>query len=61
MKTQEDSKLLSVSEFAEALRLSDKTVYSWIKSGRIEVIKLGRIIRVPYPELAKLQSEGFAQ
>jgi len=61
MKTKEDSKLLSVSEFAEALRLSDKTVYTWIKSGRIEVIKLGRIIRVPCTELAKLQSEGFAQ
>lgn len=60
MKIQENSQLLSVGQFADAMHLTDRTIYSWIKARRIEIVKLGRIIRIPASELAKLQSGGFA-
>lgn len=50
--------LLSVPEFARALHLTDRTIYSWIKAGRIQIVRLARNVRIPAGELAKFQTEG---
>lgn len=42
MDTENNRRLLSVGEAAKYLGLSPKTVYSWIESGRIPYVALGR-------------------
>ena len=39
--------LLTVAEAAELLKISPNTAYELIRQGRIPVIRLGRIIRIP--------------
>jgi len=62
MKTYETSTesppLLSVPQFARALHLTDRTIYAWIKAGRIQIVRLARNVRIPAAELAKFQTEG---
>ena len=59
--SQESLPLLSVPQFARALHLTDRTIYAWIKAGRIQIVRLARNVRIPAAELAKFQSEGFAR
>lgn len=61
MNRQEQSPLMSVQEAAAFLRVTERCIYRWLKSGRIPFVKLGRLVRVPASELAKLQAEGFAR
>ena len=39
--------LLSVTDAAEILRVTDRTVRNLIKSGDIKYIKVGRLFRIP--------------
>lgn len=50
--------LLSVAEFAELAPAAVTTVYTWIASRRIESVKLGRRVFVPFRELLRLRDEG---
>ena len=52
------AKLLKVPEAAEILALSQKTVWQWIGERRIEVVRLGRAVRVPLSEIERLVEEG---
>lgn len=45
-------KLLTVKETAEALSMSDKTVYALLSRGEIPGYKLGRSVRVDETDLA---------
>jgi excisionase family DNA binding protein len=46
--------LLTTHEFAEALRISPKTVSGWIRAGKLKAVKVAGIIRIPREELDKL-------
>jgi len=52
------AKLLKVPEAAAMLALSHKTVWQWIGERRIEVVRLGRAVRVPVSEIERLVEEG---
>jgi excisionase family DNA binding protein len=50
--------LLTVMETAEALNLKQKTIRTWIGLRRIACVRLGRAVRVPASEIARLLKEG---
>jgi excisionase family DNA binding protein len=52
------AKLLKVPEAAAMLALSQKTVWQWIGERRIEVVRLGRAVRVPVSEIERLVEQG---
>ena len=46
-------KLLTPEEVADLLSVSLKTVGNWLRSGHLQGIKLGRLWRIPRPELER--------
>ena len=50
--------MLKVHEAAERLGLADSTLRNWIAEGRIEVIRLGRAVRISPEEIARLIARG---
>ena len=46
-----EEKLYSPQEFAERLSISRWTVYSWLHDGRIEGVKIGRLVRIEPPRV----------
>lgn len=50
--------LYTVAEVAEMLKLTTKTVYELIKSGKISVTKIGGSIRISESELKRVLEEG---
>lgn len=51
-------KLYTVEEIAELLKLSKRTIYSYIHAGELEAVKVGRFWRVPAENLAEFTSRG---
>ena len=51
MRLSEAPDVLTVDQVAELLRVDRKTVYAAIKREEIQVVRLGRIIRVPRQSL----------
>lgn len=45
--------LLTIEEVAEKLKVSKRTVYEWIRSGRLEAVKAGSLWRIPTEALEK--------
>jgi excisionase family DNA binding protein len=52
------SALLSVPEFATALNISVACARRWIFERKVSIVKLGRLIRVPYSEVERLVNVG---
>lgn len=52
------AKLVKVPQAAEMLAMSPKTIWQWIGERRIEVVRLGRAVRVPISEIERLMEEG---
>ena len=52
-------KLLTVSEFAEALGVTVACCRRWILERRISFAKIGRLVRIPASEVDRLVDEGF--
>ena len=50
--------LLTVDEVAEALRIRSKTVRKWIYLGKLQVVKIGRSVRVRRSTVETLIREG---
>jgi len=50
--------LLSTKEAADALGLRPATLRSWMGQRRIEVVHLGRSVRIPKTEIERLIGEG---
>ena len=50
--------LLRVDEAAVALGLSPKTIRDWIGQRRIEIVRLGRAIRIQECEVARIIADG---
>jgi excisionase family DNA binding protein len=45
-------------QLAEMLQVSKPAVYKWAQEGRIEVVRIGRTVRIPVAEVDRLLSEG---
>ena len=60
MHTKEllDDKLLSPGEVANVLSVSRWTIYHWISSRQIRSVKIGRLVRIPSSEIARLIEEN---
>jgi excisionase family DNA binding protein len=50
--------LLTVSEVADVLRIRSKTVRKWIYLGKLQVVKIGRSVRVRRSTVERLIREG---
>lgn len=50
--------LLTVDEVAGTLRITSKTVRKWIYLGRLEVVKIGRSVRVRRSTVETLIRKG---
>jgi excisionase family DNA binding protein len=50
--------LLSVSQTAERLGVTEACIRRWILERKITVVKLGRLIRIPHSEVERLVSSG---
>ncbi len=47
-------KLLTVQEVATILRVTPNTIYRWIKRGRLPVVRIGYLVRVPASAIENL-------
>ncbi len=43
-------RLLTVPEVAEALKVSERTIWRWIEAGEIEIHRVGRTVRIAEDE-----------
>jgi excisionase family DNA binding protein len=51
--------LLTITEFASALKITPACVRRWIIEKRLSVVKLGRLVRIPRSEVDRLIADGF--
>ena len=42
-----DPLLLRVAQAAELLGIPERTVYLWCQDGRLPVVRVGRVVRIP--------------
>jgi len=54
-----NSKLLTVSETAEALRIKPATVRAWVLRRKISSFRVGRAVRVSAEEIDRLLHDGL--
>ncbi len=52
-------RLLSPHELADRLSISRWTVYKMLGDGRIQSVKLGRLVRIPPDEVQRLIQSGL--
>jgi excisionase family DNA binding protein len=50
--------LLTVPEFATRLRVKCSTIRAWIRQGRVSVIHIGRLVRLPASEVERIITAG---
>lgn len=53
------SELLTVREFAEALKVTQACVRRWLLERRINSVRVGRLVRIPRQELGRIIHEGL--
>jgi excisionase family DNA binding protein len=51
--------LLRVPQVAESLGVTEACIRRWILERKIATVKLGRLIRIPGSEIARLIDAGF--
>ena len=51
--------LMNVQEFAQALGVTTACVRRWILERRIASIKVGRLVRLPFSEVARIIEDGL--
>jgi excisionase family DNA binding protein len=51
-------KLFKVPEAAEVMNVSPKTVWAHIAARRIDVVRIGRAVRIPLHAIERLIEEG---
>jgi excisionase family DNA binding protein len=54
----ETSNLLTVTEFATALRIKPSCVRRWIREQRVTVVHIGRLVRIPSDEVTRIVRTG---
>ena len=45
-------------ELATLLKVTRQAVYKWIQDGHMEVVRIGRTVRIPADEVERLLREG---
>jgi excisionase family DNA binding protein len=55
---EEMDHLLTINEFAVALRIKVSCVRRWIYERRVTVVRVGRLVRIPSSELVRFVREG---
>ena len=60
-EVQQVSTLLTPQEFAQRLSISRWTAYAWISEGRIQSVKIGRLVRIPESEVERIVQEGIQE
>jgi excisionase family DNA binding protein len=53
-----DSKLLTVEETAALLRVRPSCIRRWIMERRIGIVRVGRLVRIPRSEVARIIEQG---
>jgi excisionase family DNA binding protein len=53
-------RLLTVSEVATVLQVSQRELRRWIAAGRLPVVRLGRVVRIRPSDLTQLIAIGLA-
>jgi excisionase family DNA binding protein len=53
------SELLTVREFAAALKVTQACVRRWLLERRINSVRVGRLVRIPRQELGRIIQEGL--
>mgnify|MGYP000853422453 CR=1 FL=1 len=48
----------TLQEVAEKLKLNVRTLYKWIREGKLNAVKLGDVWRIPESELNRLLGEN---
>ncbi|WP_171096377.1 helix-turn-helix domain-containing protein [Ruegeria sp. HKCCD9179] len=53
--------MLTVEIVADRMGISERTVFRWIKTGRLKAFRMGRVLRIPEAELIDFIDErtGF--
>ena len=51
---------LTITEAADAMGVSKRTVERWIHDGDLAVFRRGRVVRVPEASIARLRAAGTA-
>jgi excisionase family DNA binding protein len=54
----ESNYLLTIPEFATALRLKPSCIRRWIGESKITVVKVGRLVRIPATEIERIVNKG---
>jgi excisionase family DNA binding protein len=54
----ENNHLLTVPEFAAALRVKPSCIRRWIRESKITVVKIGRLVRLPSSEAERIVQLG---
>jgi len=55
---EEKDHLLTIPEFALALRIKTSCVRRWISEGRVTTIHVGRLVRLPGTEVERILRAG---
>jgi excisionase family DNA binding protein len=50
--------LVKVPEAAKLLAISEKTLWAWVAGRRIEVVRIGRAVRIPTKAIEQLIEQG---
>lgn len=53
-----ESRLMTIKEFAQTIGVTESTVRDWRLRRKINVVKVGRLIRIPRTEVQRLIVEG---
>ena len=53
------TKLLTVTEFAEALGVTVACIRRWLLERKVAHVKCGRLVRIPREELDRIVQEGY--
>ena len=58
MIRKEVMKMLSVKETADLFGVTKRTIFRWIKSGKMKSVKIGRTVRIKESEIKRVIGEG---
>jgi excisionase family DNA binding protein len=54
----EDFKLYTIEEIAKILKVTQRTIYNFIKSGSLKAIKIGKYWRIKHTDLQEFLTKG---
>jgi excisionase family DNA binding protein len=54
-----DKSLMTVRQFAEALNVTPACIRRWVLERKIATVRLGRLVRIPAPEVERLVGSGL--